>query len=523
MSASAPRSERDRFERLVEALLAHPPWEARGPVEVRRTHASVVFLVGDRAYKLKRPVDYGFLDFTTLERRRFFCEEEVRLNRRLAPGVYLGVRAVTEGPALDGPGPVLEWAVEMRRLDDRDSLAWRLAHGEVGEADLTAIARRLARFHAEAADGPAIARYGRTDVVMGNARENFAQTRAHRGRIVHPDVWARVRALTEAHGERLRPVIEARADRGVVRETHGDLRVDHVYLLPQGPVAIDAVEFQERFRCADPVADLAFLVMDVGVRGHAEAARCLARRWFEASQDVEGAALLDFYVAYRSVVRAKVAGLATDEEARRRARRHWLYALVRLEAPDRRPALVGIGGLPGVGKSTLSAALARTAGFEVIRTDVVRRELLPHVGPAAPGEGAYTDALRDRVLEACLDRATERLAAGARVIVDASFARDAWRRALRDRAVALGVPGLLLLCEAPPEVAVARLDARRGDASDADARVHAATRAAWEAVGIDVAPITRRIDCGGTPEAAVRAAQACLRAHDPPLYGDKPV
>lgn len=516
MSAPSLRSDRDRFERLVGELVARPPWPVEGPVEVRRTHASVVFLAGDRVYKLKRPVDYGFLDFSTLERRRFFCEEEVRLNRRLAPGVYLGVRAITEGPRLDGPGPVLEWAVEMRRLDDHDSLGWRLARGDVGEPELDAIARRLAAFHAEAPDGPSIARYGRAEVVIGNAIENFDQTRSHRGRTVDPAVWARLRELTEAHGRRLAPTFDRRADRGVVRETHGDLRVDHVYLLPDGPVAIDAIEFSDRFRCADPVADVAFLVMDVGVRGHAGAARRLAATWLDATGDAEAAGLLDWYVAYRSVVRAKVAGLASDPDAVRRARRHWLYALTVLEEPGRRPALVGVGGLPGVGKSTLAAGLARAAGFEVIRTDVVRREVLAQVGPAPFGVGAYSEALRDRVFEACLDRAEARVAAGARVIVDASFARERWRRALRDRAVALGVPSLLLLAEAPRDVALQRLAARRGDASDADVGVYLGAEQTWEPPHASQA---RRVDGGGAADEALAAALALLREHDPALIG----
>lgn len=510
-----------RFERLVEELLANPPWEATGPVEVKRTHASVVFLVGDRVYKLKRPVNYGFLDFTTLERRRWYCEEEVRLNRRLAPGVYLGVRAITEGPELDGSGRVLEWAVEMRRLDDRTSLSWRLAHGGVERQELVDLARRLARFHAEARGGPEVARFGRREVVVGNALENFDQTRSHRGRTVEPSVWARLRELTEAHSARLGSVFDARAERGIVRETHGDLRVDHVYLLPDGPVAIDCIEFSERFRCADPVSDLAFLVMDTAVRGHAAEARTLAQTWFEASGDEQGRELMDFYVAYRSIVRAKVAGLALKtgggQEAVARARRHWLFALTVLEEPERRPALLGVGGLPGTGKSTLAAGLSRSAGFEVIRTDVVRRELHPDARPAAFGAGVYSESERERVFEACLDRAEERITAGHRVLVDASFSLDRWRRALHGRAIALGVPSLLLMCEAPRDVALQRLAERRGDASDADAGVYQGAEGAWQAPGPETEPLIRRVDCGGTVEAALDAALEVLRAHVPSL------
>ncbi|HEY8504517.1 MAG TPA: phosphotransferase, partial [Gemmataceae bacterium] len=335
-------------------------------VEVRQTHISVVFLAGPFVYKVKKPVDLGFLDFSTLARRRHFCEEEVRLNRRLAPEVYLGVVPVVRAPGglrFEGEGEAVEWAVKMRYLPDAARFRERLLRGELTAADLERLAGRLAAFHASAASGAYIASFGTWEVVAANARENFTQSEAQAGDIVSASVFCRARDLTEEALARLRPVIEGRAARGVPRDTHGDLRLDHVYLLPDRPppddlVLVDCIEFNERFRYADPVADMAFLVMDLRAYGRRDLARAFADAYFRASGDGEGRGLMSFYTAYRSAVRAKVNGFkAAAAEvpaperaaARERARAHWLLALGELESRARRPCLVLVGGLPGTG------------------------------------------------------------------------------------------------------------------------------------------------------------------------------
>lgn len=505
-----------RFEALARDLARPEAWGAAGPVEVRRTHISVVFLVGDRAYKIKRPVRLDFLDFSTLERRRRMCEAEVQLNRRLAPGVYLGVVELAgQPPRLRGDGEVVEVAVEMRRLSDDDSLAAHLQRGTADAPTVRRVAQRLADFHATAARSPAISTWATAAAVADNARENFDQTGAQIGVTVHPSVHARLATLTEEALQRLRPLLDRRAAAGVTCDTHGDLRVDHVYLLPDGPVAIDCIEFADRYRYADPVADVAFLAMDMGVRGHTALARELVEAWFAASGDADGRPLLDFYVAYRSLIRAKVAGLAAavgDATAGPRARRHWLYALSILEAPARRPALIGVGGLPGTGKSTVAAGLGREAGFEVVRSDQVRRELLGPDTRSSFGRGAYTEESKDRIYTACLDRADAMLTEGRRVVIDASFWKERWRRALLDRAVALGVPGLLLTCETPHEVARQRLRQRTGDVSDADEAVHAAAVLEWEAPADETRPLVLTIDASGAPDQVLQRAIDALEA-----------
>ena len=493
-------------------------------VEVHQTHISAVFLAGAWAYKIKKPVDLGFLDFTTLEKRRHFCDEEVRLNRRLAPSVYHGVVAVAHAEGrlkMEGDGEVIEWAVKMDRLPEEATLLRRVQRGEIQAEFMAALARKVAAFHARAERGDHIAAFGRFDVVAGNARENFTQAAAQVGVTISQSVLDRLRDLTDKHLAALRPLIESRAARGLPCDTHGDLHLDHVYLFPDKPppddlAVIDCIEFNERFRFADPVADMAFLVMDLLFQGRRDLADTFADAYFQAANDAEGRALLPFYVAYRAAVRGKVEGFAVAEKeipegeqraALVRAPAHWLLALGELEDPKRRPALVLVGGLPGVGKSTLARGLAERAGFDVIRSDVVRKELA-----AGSSQDIYTIEWTERTYVECLRRAESLLFEGRRVIVDASFRAEAHRRLFLDAAVRWCVPAIFLLCQARPERARQRLAQRRGDVSDADWAVYVQAAESWE----DAAPATRQVlrvlSTDGPLERTMAAALGQLRA-----------
>ena len=520
------------FERLVRALSspgAYPHPCDR--VEVCHTHISAVFLAGSYAYKIKKPLDLGFLDFSTLEKRRHFCHEEVRVNRRLAPRVYLGVVPVTVHRGrvqVDGEGEVVEWAVWMRRLPEDATLLRRLGRGEVTPPELDGLARRIADFHREAERGPHVSRFGRWDVVARNARENFEQTRGHRGRAVHPGVWDRVRVLTEAALERLRPLVEERAARGIPCDTHGDLHLDHVYRFPRRPppedwVVVDAIEFNERFRYADPVADAAFLVMDLAFRGRRDLAEGFGRAYLEAVPDPEGGELMPFYAAYRAVVRAKVEGLAADEpdvpEAERAraldgARAHWLLALDLLEAPRRRPALVAVAGLPGAGKSTLARYLGEALGFEVLASDRVRKELAgldPETPAPAPyGRGIYAPEWTERTYRELFRRAGEVLFRGGRVLLDATFREERWRRAFLQAARGWGVRSLILVCQAPEPVVRRRLAWPRQGPSDAGWEVYQEAARRWEPASPETSPWCRAVHTGGSPDQALAAARRHL-------------
>jgi hypothetical protein len=468
------------------------------PLELRRTHLSEVWLGRTRVLKTKRAVDVGFVDFTTREARRRACEAEVTLNRRLAPDVYLGLRTLPSG----------EPAVEMRRLRDEDSLLGRLERRQLDADTLVRVGRRIARFHADAETSPRIAERGGSATFRSNALDNYDATAAAVGALVHPDVHRAARAATERAVDALTSRIDERAAAGRIRDTHGDLRLEHVYLIDGEVVVIDCIEFSDRFRYADTALDVAFLAMDLEVRSRWDLAAALWRGWEEGSGDCGARELVPLYVSYRSVVRAKVAGITVADPSTPpdrlaahtlRARRHWLLAYARLaEAP---PVLIGVGGRPGTGKSTLARAVAARGDWVVIRSDVVRRELVQ--------AERYGDAGKDETYRACFRQAEEALFAGKRVIVDASFTKAGWRRMLAEAAARWAVPARIFRCVADDRVVRERLRARVGDASEADEAVY--DRVHWEPDPSDV-DLVADVDTTADPAGAVRRVDEILSA-----------
>ncbi|MCI0342506.1 MAG: hypothetical protein L0216_15425 [Planctomycetales bacterium] len=358
-AAVAPPLREPTFAEVVRALSdpgAYPRSAHRtgpaGPVEVRETHISVVFLAGGHAYKVKKPVRFPFVDYSTPASRRFFCGEELRLNRRLAPRVYRGVVPVVREDGrlrVGGPGEearAVEWAVWMERLPDEAALGARMAAGEdVGPA-LDRLAALLASFHASAAGGPEVARHARLGEVVRNWRANFEESLSDVDVAVSAATFLRLRELGEERLRNLASLVERRAASGVPRDGHGDLRLEHVYLLPdRAPpdslAVLDCVEFDARFRCADPVSDASFLVMDLAAAGRRDLARRFADAALSAARDPEGRPLVPFYAASRAVVRAKVEGIrartgpeAARSAARDASRARWLLALELLEAGE---------------------------------------------------------------------------------------------------------------------------------------------------------------------------------------------
>jgi aminoglycoside phosphotransferase family enzyme/predicted kinase len=519
--------------RLIEALSLPAAYTYPvGTVEVRQTHISAVFLAGPYAFKVKKPVNLGFLDFSALEKRRYFCEEEVRLNRRLAPHVYLGVVPVVQtgkGLLFEGEGEVVEWAVKMQRLPDAATLQERLGRGEVGALLVESLAGRIASFHRETEADDRIAAFGRFEAVARIILDIFAEAAPQVETTVSRAVYDRAKSLAEGTLAQLRPLIATRAARGMPRDCHGDMHLDHVYYFPdQRPPAdleiIDCIEFNERFRFIDPVADMAFPAMDLAFHGRRDLARIFADAYFRASGDEEGRALLPLYTAYRATVRGMVEGLQLTEtevpEAERatalgRARAHWLLALTELEDPGRKPCLLLVMGLPGSGKSRLAEGLARSAGFSVVRSDVVRKELagLPSDGPTPTQlrESLYTRAWNERTYAECLSRAGRLLYEGRRVLVDATFREEQKRQTFLKAAAEWGVPSSILLCQAEPETVRKRLEHRRSDASDADWSVYLHLAANWEETGSLTGQALHSISTEADPEHALAQALDALR------------
>lgn len=495
---------------LVQALLDPAVYRTPGPVELRETHISWVFLVGARAYKLKKPLRLPFLDYGTPERRAEMCAEEVRLNRRLAPPVYLGVRSVLRtdgGVALGDAGDpaAVDHVVEMRRFDEGGTLAAALAAGRAMR--LAELAALLARFHEDA-------ELHRPSDPVGAWRATLEENHDTLGRLA-PDLAGALtaharfdRAWLEGHGEGL----VDRAARGRVRDGHGDLRADHV-LLEERLAVVDCLEFDPRLRIADVGADLATLVADLTARDAPSAAAELVRAYRVAGGDPGTDAQLAFWSAHRALVAAKVAGLRGGAEAPAAMQR--LVELAhRFAWRARAPLLVVVCGLPASGKSRLAEALARAGDLPLLGSDRVRKELAGVAASERAPAGAYTDAATTRTYAELGRRAGTAVRDGGIAVVDATFHR---RAARADFAAALSpsIPApVYLWCQAPPEVLRRRAEARLAEPdviSDATPAVLAAQRAAAEpfAAGDAVA----KVDTDVPPVQTVDGAVAALDAH----------
>jgi aminoglycoside phosphotransferase family enzyme/predicted kinase len=459
---------------------------ARSALEVRETHISWVFLGAELVLKVKKPVDFGFLDFSNSELRLDACLSEVRLNARLAPGVYLGVLPITRRDdghhEVDGQGRVVDWAVQMRRLADTDRADLRLVAGTLGVEHIEELARTLARFHRAASNAGEIAKFGLLEQIRQNVRENFAQAHTRLSGLVSEAQQREVEdgqlAFLEQHAE----LFAQRSQHGHIRDGHGDLRLEHVYLDAAGtPTIIDCIEFNERFRYADVCADLAFLSMDLAFHGRVDYKERLLATYASESDDHDLYALVDFYEGYRAYVRAKIcalgldsAGLTEREELERQARRYLLLALASEHAPDSPPRLIAVGGLIASGKSTLGRALAAELALPWISSDRVRKSS-SGVAPTTPLRDAafaanYSEASSERLYAEVLRRAEVVLRSGRSVVVDASFRSSAARAAARALASRLNAPFVLIECRVPLEVSRARLLERAHGPSESDGR-----------------------------------------------------
>ncbi|MBK6005342.1 AAA family ATPase [Ramlibacter ginsenosidimutans] len=436
--------------------------------EIVETHISWILLAGGLAYKLKKPVRLPFVDYSILARRQHFCEEEVRLNRRLAPGLYLGVSCVTgtsDAPTLDGAGPVLDYAVRMKRFPAGALFSEQLQAGTLPAAAVDRFARILADFHAQAEPVAAsLDPDGSLPLRRAQAALAGAQPLFDAGQV---DALARWLAT---QWQALRGTWLARLAQGRVRDGHGDLHLANVVLVDGEVAAFDCIEFDPALRAVDPVDDAAFALMDFAARGRADLGWRFFNAWLERAGEYEGVALLRFQLVGRALVRAQVEHLraAGSDDAQRYAR----AALDWVRAAN--PRLFVTTGLPGSGKTFASQALLERCGAVRVRSDVERKRtfgLDALADTRAHGVDAYTQDATRRTYERLLALARPALQAGFPVVLDAAFLRRDERAAARMLARELGVPFTILACEAPLEVLRARLRARKHDASEADEQV----------------------------------------------------
>lgn len=484
------------FDRLVAAMrnpsvYPHPV----GRVEHIETHISHVLLAGDYAYKLKKPLNLGFLDFSSLQRRRFCCEEELRLNSRLAPQIYLGVVAITgstERPRVGGEGEVLEYAVKMRRFD-QSSLLTRIP---VTRSLADRIAERVARFHAAIPSAAEHSDYGTPQAVLLPMLENFEQIRSH---FWDPEALDRLRALehwTRSRRDALWPILERRRREGRIRECHGDMHRGNIALVDGELVIFDGIEFNPGLRWIDTISELAFLVMDLEAAGADERARRLLNRYLELAGDYSGLLVLDFYKVYRALVRAKVTAIRLGQSdlepaERTRDRKEYEGYVVQADAYTReRPKrLILTHGTSGTGKSRLSAILRERIPLIHIRSDLERKRLIGLPAGARSGfgsnEGIYSAEASDRTYTHLRELAETILDAGYSPLVDATFLQASRRTPFLDLASEKGCPCIILDLTAPDDVLRKRVrdrDAKGLDPSEADVAVLEAQFSARESL-----------------------------------------
>ncbi len=463
----------------------------RGPerIELIETHISLVFLHERDVYKVKKPVDLGFLDFRTIEQRRAACEAEVRLNARLAPDVYIDVvpvRRDRDGHAcIGGDGAIVDYAVHMARLPDARRADVLLARHALDGDAIDAIAQRLAAFHASTRADERTASFGTQRAIRENVEENFAQTRDTIDDCLFRDEARELERWQAAFVRDHQALFEKRIRDGRIKDGHGDLRLEHVYLDDaQGVTVIDCIEFNDRFRFADVCADIAFLSMDLAAHGRVDLAERFIATYAREANDFELYALVDFYESYRAFVRGKVATFVAADEgvdvrarenAAATARRYFLLALAASRKSLLRPMVIAVGGVIASGKSTIASEIADETSAPVIEADRTRKAMLGVEATRrvreTPWTGAYDPAFTGEVYAEVLRRAAVVLESGRPVILDASFRSRDMRRAARDLARAHHVPFRFVECRATPEVCRARLVRRERTGGVSDGRL----------------------------------------------------
>lgn len=478
--------ESEQFEEVCRAM-ADPAFYPHPVIllERRETHISVVFLTGTYVYKLKKPVDFGFLDYRRIESRLHFCKREVSLNRRLSIGVYAGVVSICRDSTgrlyLSEGEKAVEYAVKMMQLPEDESLRALLRSGNVVSSQMETLGRHLADFYSSSSRNPEIDHLGHPDVVAYNMEENFRQLEAFVGGLGLAEEWEFIREVSRSFFQYWRELFERRVLTGRIRDGHGDLRTEHIYF-HDGIQIIDCIEFNDRFRYGDVVADLAFLHMDMEHLGHSDLSLAGLAAYAEQAGDHTIYTLLDFYAAYRALVKAKVACLRSTEVHSAHERslledeaRDYLRLAYRYAIQFSRPTLWVFMGLPASGKSSLAEAIARTLSLHLFQSDSVRKEWvghllgLPEVAPY--DQGLHRTEIRHRVYGKMLALAQEKLKNGHSVALDATFSHRKWRDQVRRLAVDLDTGLIFVECACSEATLVERLKGREEVPGLSDARL----------------------------------------------------
>jgi hypothetical protein len=464
-------------------------------IELIETHISWVLLTGTYAYKIKKPVNFGFLDFSTLDKRKKYCDLELRLNRRLAPAIYLDVVLITgsfEQPRISASGAALEYAVKMRQFPQSAQLDHRLESGELNPEHMDAIAVMVAEFHqsVDVADAPM--EYGSNTAVFNPVVENFIQIDQHSDTRAYQATLSELKQWSESQFARLETVFTQRKRDGFIRECHGDMHLRNMLWLDDvGPVAFDCIEFNPALRWIDVISEVAFLVMDLQDRRQQQLANRFLNSYLEVTGDYAGLSVMAFYLCYRALVRAKVdvlrldqknvsqqetAGIITEFES---------YLELALSYTGKSsPKLMLMRGVSGSGKTTVSRMLVDTLGAIRIRSDVERKRMFDIAATehaaSQVDSGIYTQQASQKTYAKLVELATHIIAAGYSAIVDAALLQPEQILPFQTLAEDSGIACIIIETIAPVEVLRERIVKRKGDASDAGLAVLEHQLADWQ-------------------------------------------
>ncbi|MBD3673944.1 MAG: AAA family ATPase [Planctomycetaceae bacterium] len=471
------------WDELTKSLQQPGFWPEPGDVEVIETHISGIFLVGERAYKVKKPVDLGFVNFTTLKRRKHFCEEELRLNRRLAPDLYLDMCRLTDsenGPEFEGEGSVIEYAVEMERFDQDSLMIHAEQEGELTFEHMDQLAELIADFHANCPTAPEDEPFGEAESVCLPVEENFRH-------LLHENLpddlherLSKLQGWSRDEHERLHDTFAERKAEGCVRECHGDMHLGNMILEDDRITIFDCIEFNDSFRWIDVLSEVAFCAMDLADRGHPELAHHFLNRYLEITGDYAGLPVLPYYLCYRAMVRAKVTWLrlqqhpGSEEEETLWTELKEYIALAEQYAFHRHPQLIVMHGVSGTGKSFGSKQLVHALGAIRIRSDVERKRLAAQIiddDDEAEEVDLYDPAMTASTYGCLHFLAGIGLEAGFPILLDATYLKSSFRTDALQVGDSHQVPVRILHLTAKNETLRQRILARQdegADPSDAD-------------------------------------------------------
>jgi hypothetical protein len=465
------------------------PHPVKEPIELKQTHVSYVFLTGDYAYKVKKPVNFGFLDFSTLEARKHFCLEEIRMNQPIAPEIYLDVLPVTENGdhfELNGAGQPVEYALKMREFPQDDLFICLFEQGKLTEAHMEELGRIVAQFHAKAETSDYIRSFGEVSQVRQAIDENYEQTQKYVGGPQTSQQFEETRQATDAFFATRSALFESRIQDNQIRECHGDLHLRNICLW-QGEIRLfDRIEFNEPFRFVDVMYDVAFAVMDLEARGRKDLGNAFLNTYVEQTGDWEGLRVLPLYLSRQAYVRAKVTSFLLDDpsvpddvkqEAMLTAAQYYQLAWEYMRSPSvdaassQQGRLILMSGLSGSGKTTVARHLARHIGAIHIRSDAVRKHLAGIPLEQTGGADLYTPAMSEKTYDRLLELGIKLASDGFSVILDAKYDRQVFREKAIARSQNHQLPIQILHCIAPESVLRDRLTARTDDVSDATAEL----------------------------------------------------